>query len=262
VPSDLEATALAALALDQDAKAPWRADLGATLLAAYTPGRGWGDGRTNLLALRAVIALLKDKLPEKVRIVLEQDGKPLREGQLDARHVRDTLVLDAPAPGAAGRHVYTVRAEPAVPGLGFSLSLQGWVPWKDGQGAGGLQLSIGKADGGPLQGHVGAPVEVRVEAAAPAGSALRIRHALPAGAQADTASLDALVSSGTLVAWRAEEGAVVLDAPALAPGQSFSASYRIVPTLGGRLRTGPSSVALLDRPDASASVAPQQWQFL
>src|SRR5207302_591491 len=54
-PLPAEATALAALALD-DARA--RADLGATLLCSYTPG-GWGDGRTNLAALRAVLAIFR-----------------------------------------------------------------------------------------------------------------------------------------------------------------------------------------------------------
>ena len=210
-----------------------------------------------------MLSLFRERLPEKIRIVLEMDGRLVREGELDARHVRDTLALDAPAPAAAGRHLYTVRAEPAVPGLGFSLTLQSWVPWKADQAAPGLELSIalGRRDG-PLQAKVGASVEVRVEARLPSGLPARIRHALPAGAQPDAASLDALVQAGTLSGWHAEEGAVLLEVPALAQGQAFRASYRVVPTLAGKLRSGPSSLALADRPEVIHVVPPQLWQIL
>ena len=96
----MEATATAVLALGTDAKES--ADLGTALLGGYNPYYGWGDGRANLLALRAVVELFKQPVPANVRIVATSNRRHLipqrvrdnREARLDADselHVGETL---------------------------------------------------------------------------------------------------------------------------------------------------------------------------
>jgi hypothetical protein len=254
VPGEPEATALAVLALAGDAKAPL-ADLGTALLSGYQPGWGWGDGRTNLLCLQAAMALFSHPLPSEVRVVLERDGQVIAEGTFDAKALRDVLALEAPAPGSEGPHTWTVRAEPAVPGLGYSLTLGAYVPWK-AQKAQGLELAV-KA---PAEAKVGQPVEVMVQAASPAGMALKLRYALPAGAQADRASLQRLVAEGKVSAFDEEDGALTLTLPPRGAGEPFQASFRVVPTLAGTLQGGASSLSPAGRPDLVSYVPPSPWK--
>ncbi|MDY7232228.1 alpha-2-macroglobulin family protein [Hyalangium rubrum] len=252
-PPEVEATALAVLALAGDAKAPM-ADLGTALLSGYQPGLGWGDGRTNLLCLQAAMALFSQPLPSRVQVVLERDGKVLSEGTFDAKALRDVLALEAAAPGSAGAHTWTVRAEPAVPGLGFSLSLSAYVPWKSEKGQ-GLELAVKV----PAEAKVGQPVEVALQAATPAGMALELRYALPAGAQADTQSLERLVAEGKVSSYEVEDGALTLSLPPRDAGVPFQASFRVVPTLAGTLQGGASSLFPVERPDLISYVPPALW---
>jgi hypothetical protein len=252
-PSELEATALAVLALE-GGKADVLADLGATLLGQYSPSVGWGGGRANRLALRAVVSLFREPLPAQVRVVLERDGQPVTEGTFDAKALREVLALEAAAPGSAGAHAWTVRAEPAVPGLGFSLALTAAVPWK-AEAQGGLELAVQA----PTEAKVGQPVEVVVQAATPAGLALELRHGLPAGVQVDPASLDALVAEGRVSSWDAEDGAVTLKLPARAAGEPFQARFRVIPTLAGTLQGGASTLKVVARPDLVSHVPPATW---
>ena len=253
VPSEVEATALAVLALTGDAKAPL-ADLGTSLLAGYQPGWGWGDGRANLLGLQAAMALFSQPLPTQVRVVLERDGKVVTEGTFDAKALRNVLALEAPAPGSSGAHTWTVRAEPAVPGLGFSLLLSAYVPWKAEKGQ-GLELAV-KA---PAEAKVGQPVEVTVQAATPAGMALKLRYALPSGAQVDMQSLERLQSEQKVSSFEVEDGALTLSLPPRGPGELFQASFRVVPTLAGTLQGGASSLYPTQRPDLVSYVPPSTW---
>ncbi|WP_205525427.1 alpha-2-macroglobulin family protein [Pyxidicoccus trucidator] len=252
-PSETEATALAVLALDGDAKAPL-ADLGAFLLSRYEPALGWGGGRANRMALRAVVALFREPLPARVRVVLERDGQALTEGTYDAKALREVLALEVAAPGSGGAHTWTVRAEPAVPGLGYSLVLAAAVPWKP-ESQGGLELVVK----GPAEARVGQPAEVVVEASTPSGLALELRHGLPAGVQVDPASLDALVSEGRVSSWDAEDGAVTLMLPPRGAGEPFQARFRVIPTLAGTLQAGASSLKVVARPDLVSYVPPTIW---
>lgn len=253
VPSEAEATALAVLGLEGDDQAPL-ADLGASLLAGYGPARGWGSGRANRLALKAVVSLFKAPLPASVRVVLERDGKPVAEGTYDAKALREVLALEALATGSAGAHAWTVRAEPAVPGLGFALALSAAVPWKQ-QAQGGLELAVDS----PREARVGQPVEVTVQASTPSGLALELRHGLPAGVQVDSASLDALVASGSVSSWTSEDGAVTLKLPPRGQGETFQARFRVIPTLAGTLQAGASSLRVVARPELVSYVPPATW---
>lgn len=253
-PTAAEADALAILALDPKADAAMRADLGANLLAAYAPSSGWGDGRTNLVALRAVVALFREPVPASVRVTLELDGKVLGNGSLAAQ-AKDVLSLDVPVPDAHGRHAWRVRAEPPVPGLGFSLEVDGYRPWRAEPMQGGLELSV-KA---PKEAKVGLATDVLLEAAAPAGMALTLRHALPAGMQADRPSLEKLVDAGTITSFTLEDGEVKLELSAREPGQIFSATYRVVPTLAGTLHASASTLQVAGRPELVHHVLPAAW---
>ncbi len=254
VPSEVEATALAVLALMGDKEAPL-ADLGTSLLAGYGPEQGWGDGRANLVGLQAALALFKEPLPSQVRVVLERDGTVVTEGTFDAKALREVLAMEAPAKGSMGAHEWKVRAEPAVPGLGFSLTLGAYVPWRAGAAGGGLELAVKM----PAEARVGRPVELTVQAAAPSGMGLKLRQGLPAGVQVDRASLDALVDQGTVTAYEVEDGAVTLSLPWREDAEPFTARFRVVPTLAGSLQGGSSSLIPVGQPGLTFHVPPTTW---
>jgi hypothetical protein len=251
VPRRAEATALAVLALAGAADAPL-ADLGSTLLGSYDPLIGWGDGRANLAAMQAVLELFKTPIPDHVTVTLTMDGKPVTSGTLDGSKLRDVLILDVPAPGLAGTHTWQLTAEPAVPGLGFSLTAHAWTPWPRQPVKGGLELAVP----GEIRAAVGKPVELAVSAIAPSGMPLRVHHALPAGVHIDRPSLQALVDAGTIQRFLAADGKVELDIAPLSPGQTFSARYRVIPTFAGTLRT---SASVLDGGTTQHVVPPATW---
>jgi hypothetical protein len=250
-PSRIEATALAVLALQGDATAPL-ADLGATLLGAYNPVFGWGDGRTNLVALRAVVELFRDPMPDRIEIAIKKDGAVIASGVLDGTNRRDALRLEAPAGGLAGAHTWEVVATPPVPGLGFSLALDSWVPWPLDTVEHGLELALPAE----ITGAVGKPATITLTAVAPGGIDLHIRQALPTGVQIDTPSLEALVEAGTISSFTAADGSLDLYVPALDPGELFTAKYRVVPTLAGTLHTTASSI---EAGPAHFDVPPTTW---
>jgi hypothetical protein len=251
IPSRIEATALAVLALQGDKQAPL-ADLGTTLLGSYAIGRGWGDGRVNLVAMQAVLALFRDPLPSAVTVALTMDGAPIVRGTLEGARLRDVLVLDGAAPGLAGAHEWKLTAEPPVPGLGYSLALDSWVPWTKQTAQQGLELALPAR----VAATVGKPVELAVTAVAPSGIALHIQHALPAGVQVDRPSLEAQVAAGAIERFVASDGALDLYVPALAPGKTFALTYRAVATLGGTLHSGPS---LIEAGAHRFHVPPTEW---
>ncbi|MCX5742312.1 MAG: hypothetical protein NT062_07435 [Proteobacteria bacterium] len=258
-PTTAEATAAAVLALQGDpTAAPLLADLGATLLGSYDPASGWGDGRANLVAMRAVLELFKAPVPADVTITLLMDGKEVTRGRLDRAAQRDVLALEATAPGLAGAHTWKVVAEPAVAGLGYALALSSWVPWRQEATNQGLELSL------PLImiGAVGKPIELPIAAIAPSGSPLHVTQALPAGVQLDTPSVQKLVTDGVIERFEASDGKLELFIPALAPGQTFAAKYRVIPTLAGSLHAAASTIELVGMaPGAGVSfaVAPTAW---
>jgi uncharacterized protein YfaS (alpha-2-macroglobulin family) len=251
-PTRVEATALAVLALDGDPDAPL-ADLGTTLLGAYSPERGWGDGRANLACMQAVLALFKTPVPEGVTITLLMDGTSIASGTLDREALREVLTLEAAAPGFTGAHEWQVVAEPAVPGLGFSLSLNGWVPWEKQTTQQGLEMSLTP---GPVTATVGTPVELTLTAIAPSGTEVHVVQALPAGVQLDTPSLQALVDGGSIRAFEAADGKLELFINPLAPGQTFTAKYKAIPTLAGTLRSAASTISARG---VTFSVPPTEW---
>ncbi len=248
-PSRVEATALAILALEKVAGAPL-ADLGATLLAGYSPRWGWGDGRANLVAMQALVRLFRDPLPDKIRIALAMDGAEVASGELDRDRIREILTLEAP--GGAGAHEWQLSAEPPVAGLGFALTLTSWVPWPEAEASQGLELQITP----PAQLQVGRTAELMVRAVAPSGQEVVIEQSLPAGVQADRAALDAMVSGGQVSRYELPDGQVVLHLPPPAPAQMITLRIPVVPTLAGQLQTGASSISV---GHVEVLVPPSRW---
>ncbi len=244
-PSEAEATALAVLALIGAPGVPDAplADLGGALLGSYSPSSGWGDGRADLVCMQAVLLLFKDPIPPGVKITLTMDGQPIADGQLDAKKLHEVLALSAPSPGSAGAHQWGITADPAVAGLGFSLTLQSWVPWSKEAPHGGLELLLPPSVDA-ISGH---PAEVTVRAAAPAGVPLTITVALPAGVQVDTGNLDALVADGTLARYTSADGSLELDTPGVQAGQTFAAKLKLIPTLAGTLHSAASTLRVGDQ---------------
>ena len=255
-PSDMEATALAVLAL-QGQKGDEAAKLGAHLLGGYTPYAGWGDGRTNQLALDAVLGMFKERPVGEVKITLERDGKQVASGTLSADKLMEVASIEASAEGSSGKHQWTVKAEPAVPGLGFNLALSSYVAWKDEGAGSGLELQIDV----PKELKVGKPVAVALTAAAPAGESLTLRLSLPAGVQADGPSLDALVSGGRVSRYQTEDGAATLHLNAMEAGGVFTGTLKVVPTLAGSLQAPPSKLTPDSRPQLARAFAPRTWKI-
>jgi len=162
------------------------------------------------------------------------DGTSIVSGTLEGAKLRDVLALDAAAPGLAEPHHWTLTAEPAVPGLGYSLTLESWLPWATQTTHEGLELALPAY----VTATVGKPVDIAVTAVAPSGIALHIQQALPAGVEVDKPGLEAQVAAGTLARFVTADGTLDLYVPALEPGKTFTLTYRAIPTLAGTLHSG------------------------
>ena len=81
------------------------------------------NGRVNLVAMQAVLALFKTPLPSSVTVTLTMDGKPIVRGTLSGAKLRDVLALTAAAPGLLASHDWQLVAEPAVPGWRVEVDL-------------------------------------------------------------------------------------------------------------------------------------------
>lgn len=255
-PSEHETTALAVLALQGPGAPDWLPDLGSALLGGYLPGRGWGDGRTDLLALRAVLALFQDPIPEGVAIQLLVDGQPVLSGALNAENRKDLLILEAPATMAVGAHTWTVRADPPVAGLGYQLALQSWVPWEGSGGAeGALQLST------PAM-SAGRAADLALTTLGPAHQAMRASISLPAGVSPDARALDQLVAEGALSRWEGEDGLLTVVLPPQGPGVASQVKLRVIPSLSGALMAGATTLALGDDGEGptAAVLPPRVWR--
>ena len=258
-PSRAEATALAALALAEDPQAKaLLPDLGATLVSGYTPGRGWGDGRANLTCLRAVLALFSTPLPDELQITLKLDGRVLDEASFDRTALREVLMVEVPVgDDALGTHTWTIEASPALPGLGYALTLQSWVPWEQPTSERGLEVTLDLPDAL----SVGQPARLKLSAVAPSSTPFVIEQRLPAGVQIDEDSLQDLVDLGSLTAFNAEDGLIRLEAPALSPGDVFNVEYVVIPTLAGTLHSGALSIAPASQEALAIYVPPAAWEI-
>lgn len=255
-PTEIEATAWAVMALhDLPAASTAMPDLGATVLAAYRPGSGFGDGATNLVALDAVALLFSAPLPSKVVVSLRINNKVAGSDVLAGARLQEVLTLDASVADGAHSLAVVVSADPPVPGLSYVLHVRSAVPWPKAAADAGLSLTV--TVGGALK--VGATSDVVVRAVAPGGSAVRVTQGLPAGVDAVRASLQQLVDDATIHSFELNDGIVVLNAPARHQGELFTARFKIVPTLAGTLHTQVASAEVAGRPDTAVFFPPTLW---
>jgi hypothetical protein len=127
------------------------------------------------------------------------------------------------------------------------------VPWERASGAtDGLELALPPT----ITAVAGKPTEVQLRAIAPSGVELHVHHALPAGVQVDTPSLEAMVTAEVISRFETSAGAVDLYVDALEPGQTFAASYKVIPTLAGTLQSPPSQI---EAAGTTLDVPPVVW---
>ncbi|MDP2307318.1 MAG: alpha-2-macroglobulin family protein [Pseudomonadota bacterium] len=248
--TDAEATALAILALPADD--PARPDLAAGLLGLYDPRRGFGDGETGILALRALEAVFAGEIPREVVVRVEVDGVEVGRGVLDPSEPHAPVRIVGPALTGLAEHRVTVTSEPPVPGLAFTAVARDYVPWVQASPA-GLDLQVSRT---ALV--VGQTTSLAVSVSAPAGVSLDVSLGLPAGVEPDATALDALVASGRAASWRGEDGRVTL-AGVRTEGGAWSAAIPVTPTLAGVLLADAARVWPSGAPDAAYSRVPERW---
>ena len=255
-PTEVEATALAVRALFGRAEASaLLPDLGATLLSAWRPGAGFGDGATNAVALQAVALLFTDPLPTRVAVSLSVDGKTVGSATLEGDKLVEQQSLSAPLAKVGAALALGVVADPPVPGLSFVVSVEGATPWPTPPSDAGLALEV---DTPALA--VGRPATLTLRATAPDGAGLRLTHALPAGVDPVRSSLQALVDAGTLSEFEIAEGKVVLVAPERGQGEAFAARYSVIPSLAGTLHSTASSAELDGDESSRVYFPPRPWR--
>ncbi|MBI1949125.1 MAG: hypothetical protein HYS27_25780 [Deltaproteobacteria bacterium] len=256
-PTEVEATALAVLALhDRPSASALLPDLGATLLGAWRPGAGFGDGATNVRAIEAVALLFTQPLPTKVTVTLSKDGKALATTTLEGDKLKEQASVSAPVDVAGGALALQVAADPPVPGLSYVVSVDGAVPWPAPPPDAGLAL---QAELPTLA--VGRASTITLRATAPGGAGLRIEHALPAGVDAVEASLQALVEAGTISSFERPEGKVVMVVPEREQGSAFVARYSVIPSLAGTLQPTASSSEIDGDESTRTYFPPRAWSI-
>lgn len=253
------ATAVAALALA--ANPAEAAELATSLVGQHRatggpgagccwPSGGWGDGLTDLLALRALEGSFRGELPATVTLVVEADGVEVARGTLDASQPHRAATLVAPV--GAGAHAVRVRAEPAAPGIVFSATHLAYVPWAPPEGA-AVQVAVTPPAG--LRAGAGGAVRVRV--ASPSTTPVDLVLGLPAGVRADEAALELLVNAGRLVSFTAAEGSVTLRGVA---GGGWEADVPVTASLAGRLWSAPSTALSPGTGTTLYVLPPSRWR--
>jgi len=240
-PDVVEATARAILALrDRADAAAVRADLSAFLLQHYRPGRGFGDGHTNRMALLALGEVFADPLPAKVAVSLRIDGSVVAEETLEGERLREVLRVSAPlaAPGTAQK--VELVSDPPLPGLIYLLDLSWSVPFP--APAKDAPLAVERTLPATLR--VGQPATVQLAAVAPGGAPMTLTLGLPAGVDVVTRGLEQLRDKGVLSSFTVSDGRVTLEAPGRGQGERFVVALPVVPTLAGELQERVVSVAV------------------
>jgi hypothetical protein len=248
--SEAEATAVAILALPADD--PARPDLAAGLLGLYDPGRGFGDGATGLVALRALSDVFSGEIPREVAIRVTVDGVEVGRAVLNPAQPHAPVRVVAPGLRGAGEHAVSVVSEPAVPGLAFTAVARDHVPWTQSPAA-GLDLSVAR----PAL-VAGQRAELQVAVAGPADRTFDASIGLAAGVEPDAVALDALVSAGRLTSWRAASGRVDLRG-LRTEGGVWRGVLPVTPTLAGDLLADASRVWPAGDPTQAFERVPERW---
>lgn len=230
--SDVELTALAALVVEDEAV---RADLVTWLLGQYSPVGGFGGGIADFLALRAIRHALGGTIPAEVTIFLEASGAVLARASLDPSQRHQPVRLAGPALPPDTR--VTLRSEPAVPGLAFTLEYTSWLPWVQAA-PGGLDVVVRPV--GDLVAGMESEIEITVVAPASLTGPVAVEVGLPAGVQVAESGLAVALSGDAPFE---DQGDKLLFRSVNVAGGVWTRRVRVTPTVPGVLQTGPSQVS-------------------
>jgi len=242
---EAERLAAAALALEDEDTVR---NLLASLVARYSPGRGFTDARTGLAALAAFEGLASSPPAGAIEVALKVDGEVVGRQSLDPR-AEQTFVIAAPV--GVGEHDYEVVSEGAWPGMAWHVTQESWAPWgerseteRSGVGVqpGGLEVQVER---GPTRAWQ--PVEVTVTASGPRGARIDIVQELPVGLTVDADTLPADATADD----RAVRATVTVGEDGLA-----TLRYTATPTFAGQLWSGATTATARG---VSAFAPPERW---
>jgi hypothetical protein len=232
-PDPVEATARAIVALqDFPAASAVLPDLGAFVLSSYRPGRGFGDGATNRVALLAVAEVFKDPLPQQVTVTVKANDVVIGTEVLQGDRLHDVLTVSGALATLGETVQVSLSSDPPLPGLSFVVGVDWSVPHAPPSAEAGLSVERQL----PKTLRVGVPVDVTLRAVAPGGQPMTVTLGLPAGVDAVTRSLEQLQEGGTITSFTVVEGTITLQVPARAQGELMLVSVQVVPTLAGTVR--------------------------
>jgi len=235
--SEAERLAAAAVALDGDEETV--RNLLASLVARYSPGRGFTDARAGLAALAAFEALASSPPESAIEVALKVDGEVVGRQSLDPR-AEQTFVIAAPV--GVGSHDYEVVSQGAWPGMAWHVTQESWAPWDDAVQPGGLEVQVER---GPTRAWQ--PVAITVTASGPRGARVELVQELPVGFTVDTDTLPAEATADD----RAVRATVTVGEDGLA-----TLSYTGTPTFAGQLWSGATTATARG---VSAFAPPEQW---
>ena len=231
-PSQAEMLAWTVLALPRDA--PERGDLAAQLMQGWSASYGFGAGRGDAVALRAIAAAFGG-VTGPVDVTLQLDDVLVGSGKLDPTQPRVPVTLSG-APAGKDPKI-TLTTSPAVPGLAFVAIRRSWVPWTDADRIPGVEVEVAS---GPLR--VGEEGRITLTAAGPSGAALRIEQGLPSAADVgEDARARAEAVGATLEVFT--DRVVIVTRPFQA-GEVFTLELPVTPAFAGRFQTGPLQVSV------------------
>ena len=223
-PSEVEMLAWTVLALPE--ADPDRGPLAATLAGRWSPGIGFGAGRAELVALRALI----EAAPGADRATTAQlwvGETMVADSSVDPAGTGAPAVLRGP--GADGARLVL---DPPVDGVVWTAVRRAWVPLDpEVDGLSGVEVRVG-TDG--LRAGVEGTVSVTLSA--PTGVRLTVEQGLPAGAVVDAARVTGGVA--TVLPDR-----VRIEVPSVGAG-AHEIGIPVTPAFGGRFTTAPLTVTV------------------
>lgn len=246
-PSRQEMLAWTTLALADQDQLTWRLDLAAQLMGLYDARWGFAAGGADCVALEAIASALPT-VDKAVDVVLTVDDREVARATLDPTQPKVPATLIAATAGETGE--LGLRAEPPVPGLAFTASLESWVPWSGDESLSGVEVEVEV----PPQ-TVGRQGLVTLSVSAPSGEVLEIEQGLPAGVVVDEARMNAL--GNPLQRWEASTDRVRMTTAAFAAGQVMELKIPVQPAFAGRFSTPP--LTLKARSGREVFLPPVTW---
>jgi hypothetical protein len=232
-------------------------DLGAFVLMHHRPGRGFGEGVTNTVALQALAVVFSDPMPDKVTVSLTVDGQARGTEVLSGARLREVLTISARLPAVKEGVLVVVQADPPLPGLSAHAALDYAIPYEPPAKDAGLTVTIELPDNLA----VGRTSALPVRALAPGGAATVVTLALPAGVDVVRSLLDQEVDDERLDSYEFVDGTLTLTLPAVDQGALAATTVHVVPMLAGTLQERALRIALADNERSVVHLPPRTWRI-